>query len=324
MSKRQSEQPSSSKYPRVEEDDDLSDYDVEFDHIKTLSIRQREFADQFLNKDVEQTLPEDYVEPHIMLNWGLERIHEEEIEESIQAEKDQEDEEREEHEIVEEIEEEQEEEEEEEQEEEEGEQTEERANSDGELSQSTQEILEIVYGEHTIDPYSEFSIKPNSRFPDWVNALIKARHGEIPLIKEEFYKGYECEKHIAFGDKWPGFKKYTIIIDNGGTKKRSFEQSSMLIKHITIDQLYQFFNQLMGLVDYIVCRCDKTERGCVEYQHYHCILISSKEWQPQRFRGAFNKYFGCEDEFIKKNVRKFFFVKWHFQVSLGICHRGVE
>ena len=131
----------------------------------------------------------------------------------------------------------------------------------------------MKYGEHTIDPYSEFSIKPNSRFPDWLNALIKARHGEIPLIKEEFYKGYECEKHTAFGDKWPGFKKYTIIIDNGSTKKRSFEQNSMLIKHITIDQIYQFFNQLIGLVDYIVCRCDKTERGCVEYQHILTVFL---------------------------------------------------
>ena len=323
MSKRQSEQPSSSKYPRVE-DDDLSDYDIEFDHIKTLSIKQSEFADQFLSKDVEQTLPEDYVEPHVMLNWGLERIAQEERDESIQAEKDQDDEEREEYEILQEIEDEEEEAEEEEAEDEAQEITEEIANSDGELSQSTQEILEIVYGEHTIDPYSEFSIKPNSRFPDWLNALIKARHGEIPLIKEEFYKGYECEKHTAFGDKWPGFKKYTIIIDNGSTKKRSFEQNSMLIKHITIDQIYQFFNQLIGLVDYIVCRCDKTERECVEYQHYHCILISSKEYQPQRFRSAFNKSFGCEDEFIKKNVRKFFIVKWLLQVFLGICHRGVE
>ena len=118
MSKRQSEQPSSSKYPRVEEDDDLSDYDIEFDHIKTLSIKQREFADQFLSKDVEQTLPEDYVEPHVMLNWGLERIAQEERDESIQAEKDQDDEEREEYEILQEIEDEEEQEEQEEAEEE--------------------------------------------------------------------------------------------------------------------------------------------------------------------------------------------------------------
>ena len=150
-----------------------------------------------------------------------------------------------------------------------------------------------------------------------MNALIKARHGEIPLIKEEFYKGYEQERHIAFGDKWAAFKKYTVIIDNGSTQKRSFEQSTMMIKHITIEQLNQFLNQLVGIVDYVVCRCDKTERGCVEYQHYHCIIISSKDWQPQRFRATFNKYFGCEDEFIKKNVRKFFYRKMAFAVICG-------
>ena len=253
-----------------------------------------------------------------MLDWSLERIREEELQEAKEAEKAQEDDEREEHEIIEEIEE-------DEQEQEEGEEGDEEVqdedediiNNDGEISQSTKEILDIVYGENIIDPYCEFSIKPNAKFPDWVNALIKARHGEIPLIKEEFYKGYEQERHIAFGDKWPAFKKYTIIIDNGSTQKRSFEQSTMMIKHITIEQLNQFLNQLVGIVDYVVCRCDKTERGCVEYQHYHCIIISSKEWQPQRFRATFNKYFGCEDEFIKKNVRKFFYRKMAFAVICG-------
>ena len=73
MTKRQSDQPCSSKHPRIEEDDDLSDHDIEIDHMPTLSIRQREFADQFLNDqlhNLEQTLPEDYVEPNIMLEWS--------------------------------------------------------------------------------------------------------------------------------------------------------------------------------------------------------------------------------------------------------------
>ena len=296
MTKRQSDQPCSSKHPRIEEDDDLSDHDIEIDHMPTLSIRQREFADQFLNDqlhNLEQTLPEDYVEPNIMLEWSLERIANEEKEEQEEEEEDLE------------------------QEQEQEEENEERNNLDGEISQSTQDILEIVYGEHVIDPYAEYTIKPNSKFPDWVNSLIKARHGEILLIKEEFFKGYENERHTAFGNKWPGLKKYTIIIDNGSTRKRSFEESSMLIKSITIDQIYQFFNQLIGLVDYIVCRCDKTERGCVEYQHYHCILISSKEYQPHRFRVAFNKYFGCTEEYIKKNVRRFFYRKMAFAIVCG-------
>ena len=236
----------------------------------------------------EQTLPEDYVEPHEKLKWFLDEI-EEEVEEVEEEE-------------VEEEEEEEEEEEANEDEEQEYEETEEDHNFDGEASQSTQDILEIVYGEHVVDPYCEYTIKPNSRFPDWVNALIKARHGDIGLIKEEFYRGYELEKHTAFGDKWPGLKKYSIIIDNGSTRKRSFEESSMLIKSITIEQIYQFFNQIIGLVACIVCRCDKTERGCVEYQHYHCILISSKEYQAHRFRAAFNKKKMFASFFLQENV----------------------
>ena len=281
------QQASSNKVSRLdlEEDDDLSDHDIEIDHLPILTERQREFADQFLNNDfVEQTLPEDYVEPHEKLKWL-------ESDEDLEYEEEQEGEE-----VEEEV------------------QNEEDNNFDGE---STQDLLEIVYGEHIIDPFAEYNIKPNSKFPDWINALIKARHWDTNLIKEEFYKGYELEKHTAFSDKWPGLKKYTIIIDNGSTRKRSFEQSSMLIKPITVDQIYQFFNQLIGLVDFVVCRCDKTERGCVEYQHFHCILVSSKEYQAHRFRSIFNKYFGCEDEYIKKNVRKVFYRKMNFAVICG-------
>ena len=162
MSKRQREQPQSSKIPRVEEDDDLDDYEIEIDHPETLTVRQKEFADQFLtdyiNEVPDQTLDENYVEPRVMLGWNLERIREEEFQEAKEAEKAQEDDEREEHENIEEIEEEEQEEEEEEEEEgEEGneeveDEDEDIVNNDGEISQSTKEILDIVYGENIIDP----------------------------------------------------------------------------------------------------------------------------------------------------------------------------
>ena len=181
-----------------------------------------------------------------------------------------------------------------------------------EEGESVQAIMDIVYGEHIIDPYADYSIKPNDKFPSWLNYLIKLKHGDNHVIKEEFYRMYESEKHTAFGDKWPIFYKYSIIIDNGTTKKRSFEQSTMMIKSISIEQINQFLSQLVGLVDFALCQCDKTERGCIEYQHYHIILISSKEYQANRFRSVFNKYFGCDDEYIKKHVRKFYYRKMSF------------
>ena len=319
MSKRASEQPTSTKFPRIEEDDSLSDHEIEFDHPVTLSIRQREFADQFLNTPDPQTLEEDYNDnPGELLGWCLDDIRKDELEEAREAEKAQLAQEEEEE--IEDDEEEDEEDKEEEADVEEEEQLinqEEDNNIDGEISQSTKEILDIVYGENIADPYCEYSIKPNSKFPDWVNVLIKQMHGEIPLIKEEFYKVYESEKHIAYGDKWAPYIKYTIIIDNGSTRKRAFEQTTMMIKAITLEELNQFFSQLIGVVDYLLCKCDKTERGCVEYPHYHCILISRKEWQPQRFRASFNTYFGCEEEYVKKNVRKYFYRKMAFAKICG-------
>ena len=209
------QQASSSNVSRLDlEDDDLSDHDIEIDHLPILTERQREFADQFLNNDfVEQTLPEDYVEPHEKLKWL-------ESDEDLEYEEEQEEEDQE--------------------EDQEEVQNEEDNNFDGE---STQDLLEIVYGEHIIDPFAEYNIKPNSKFPDWINALIKARHWDTNLIKEEFYKGYELEKHTAFSDKWPGLKKYTIIIDNGSTRKDLLSKAQCSLSQL---QLIKYINFLIN------------------------------------------------------------------------------
>ena len=330
MSKRASQQPVASKIPRIEKDDSLSDLAIEIDHPDILSIRQREFADQFLNTSPQQTLEEDYNDNQDeLLSWCLDDIREEELKEAREAEKAQialeEDEDDDEE--VKEIEDESEEEEEdkdeenkdEEEEEEEQELNEEEDNNiQGENSQSTKEILDIVYGEHVPDPYCEYSIKPNSKFPDWLNALIKQKHGEIPLIKEEFYKVYEHEKHVAYGDKWAPFTKYTIIIDHGSTKKRAFEQTTMMIKAISLEEMNQFFSQLVGVVDYVLCKCDKTERGCVEYPHYQ-----AKNGNHKGLELLSTTTLGVKTSSSRKMSENISTGKWPLQKFAVICRRGV-
>ena len=174
MSKRQTEHDEEppSKSARITVDDDLNEDEIEIDHPRELTIAEREFADQFLVRQQEeeeelmQTLPEDYIEPARIDEWyqtlkEIDEQHEEEARRFLQEqEEEQEQDEIEEDEGIEEEEEEQEEEEEEE-DEEEGGTNEQTANADGE---STQDILDIVYGEHVIDPYASIPLNPTTIF----------------------------------------------------------------------------------------------------------------------------------------------------------------
>ena len=172
----------------------------------------------------------------------------------------------------------------------------------------------IVSGDN--EQYADYPIRPNSSFPEWVNKIIIDNYGDIKLIKEKFYQSYEKDLHIAYGDKWSKSFKYSILLDNGTNGKRHYENASMSIKQIDGEQVKQFLTQLLAIIDFVVCLCTKTTRGCIDYPHFHIILITSKDYQATRFRDIFNKHFGCEHEFVKKKVRKYFYRKMKFQ---SIC-----